>query len=40
VDPSKRHAHVVIPEGGYNRVAIDLIVTKIKDILAAEGKSD
>jgi len=37
VEPSKRHAHVVIPEGGYNRVAIDLIVTKIKDILAVEG---
>lgn len=37
VEPSKRHAHVVIPEGGYNRVAIDLIVTKIKDILVVEG---
>lgn len=40
VEPSKRHAHVVIPEGGYNRVAIDLIVTKIKDILAAEEDPD
>jgi uridine kinase len=39
VEPSKRHAHVVIPEGGYNRVAIDLIVTKIKDILAEEEDS-
>jgi uridine kinase len=40
VEPSKRHAHVVIPEGGYNRVAIDLIVTKIRDILAVEGNPD
>jgi uridine kinase len=40
VESSKRHAHVVIPEGGYNRVAIDLIVTKIRDILAAEGRAD
>ncbi|MCK4546082.1 MAG: uridine kinase [Candidatus Eisenbacteria sp.] len=39
VEPSKRHAHVVIPEGGHNRVAIDLIVTKIKDILAAGDNS-
>ena len=40
VEPSKRHAHVVIPEGGYNRVAIDLMVTKIKDILAGEERAD
>ena len=40
VEPSKRHAHVVIPEGGYNRVAIDLIVTKIRDILAVEENPD
>ena len=30
--PSKRHAHIIIPEGGHNQVAIDLIVTKIADI--------
>jgi uridine kinase len=30
--PSKRHAHVIIPEGGHNQVAIDLIATKIADI--------
>ena len=39
VEPSKRHAHIVIPRGGYNRVAIDLITTKIRDILAVEGDS-
>jgi len=31
--PSKRYAHIIIPEGGHNRVAIDLITTKILDII-------
>jgi len=33
VEPSKRYADVIIPEGGKNVVAVDLIVTKLKDIL-------
>lgn len=33
VEPTKRYADVIIPEGGENQVAIDLIVTKIKTIL-------
>jgi uridine kinase len=33
VEPSKRYADVIIPEGGHNRVAIDLLVTKIRSIL-------
>jgi uridine kinase len=32
VAPSKRHAHIIIPEGGHNQVAIDLIATKIADL--------
>jgi len=31
--PSKRYAHLIIPEGGFNKVAIDLIATKILDII-------
>ncbi len=31
--PSKRYAHIIIPEGGFNKVAIDLIATKIQDII-------
>jgi len=31
--PSKRYAHIIIPEGGFNRVAIDLIATKIRNII-------
>jgi uridine kinase len=33
VEPSKRYADIIIPEGGHNAVAIDLLVTKIGDIL-------
>jgi len=33
VEPSKRYADVIIPEGGLNFVAIDLIVTKVRDVL-------
>jgi len=31
--PSKRYAHLIIPEGGHNKVAIDLIATKILNII-------
>ena len=37
VEPSKRWADVIVPEGGHNKVAIDLIKTKIKDLLRADG---
>ena len=33
VEPSKRYANVIIPEGGYNRVALDLIVARIDSML-------
>jgi len=33
VEPTKRYADIIIPEGGQNRVAIDLMVTKIRAIL-------
>ena len=34
VEPSKRYADLVIPEGGYNFVAIDLLKTKIRALLS------
>jgi len=37
VEPSKRHADVIIPEGGHNAVAIDLVKTKIRDLLRERG---
>ncbi len=37
VEPSKRWADVIIPEGGHNRVAIDLMKTKVRDLLRERG---
>ena len=33
IEPTKRYADIIIPEGGQNRVAIDLMVTKIRSVL-------
>jgi uridine kinase len=33
VEPTKRYADVIVPEGGANHVAIDLLASKIKSIL-------
>lgn len=33
IEPTKRYADIIIPEGGQNMVAIDLMVTKIQTIL-------
>lgn len=33
VEPSKRYAHIIIPEGGTNTVAIDLLITKISSVI-------
>lgn len=33
IEPSKKYAHIIIPEGGTNTVAIDLLITKINSIL-------
>ncbi len=35
VEPSKRYADIIIPEGGFNTVAIDLVVTKLREMLRA-----
>ncbi len=33
IEPSKRYADVIVPEGGKNEVAIDLLTTKISSII-------
>ena len=33
VEPSKRYADVIIPEGGFNLTAIDMIVARVKDMI-------
>jgi uridine kinase len=37
IEPTKRYADIIIPEGGQNEVAIDLMVTKIKTILESDN---
>lgn len=33
VEPSKRYADIIVPEGGHNTVAIDFITTKLKTMM-------
>ncbi|KEJ02673.1 uridine kinase [Clostridium botulinum A2B3 87] len=33
IEPSKRYADIIIPEGGHNRVAVDMMVANIKHLL-------
>jgi len=33
VQPSKRYADVIIPKGGLNKVALDMVVARLKDLL-------
>ncbi len=40
VEPSKRYADIIIPEGGYNDVGIDLITEKIRTILARSEQAE
>jgi uridine kinase len=37
IEPSKRHADVIIPEGGHNEVGIDLVIQKIRSLVTADG---
>jgi len=34
VEPSKRYADVIIPEGGFNEVAMDMVVARIQALVA------
>jgi uridine kinase len=33
VEPSKKYADIIVPEGGENLVAIDILVTKVLALL-------
>lgn len=33
VEPSKRHADIIVPRGGENRIAIDMILAKMRELL-------
>ena len=36
VEPSKRYAHIVVPEGGKNLVALDMIMNRIQRHVEAQ----
>jgi uridine kinase len=37
VEPSKRYADIIIPEGGYNTVAVDMLLTLIRGLGARQA---
>lgn len=37
VEPSKRYADVIIPEGGLNAVALDMVIARIESLLKVTG---
>ncbi|HBY94831.1 MAG: uridine kinase [Ardenticatenaceae bacterium] len=38
VEPSKRHADIIIPRGGHNRVALDLVTARIQSLLQERAR--
>ena len=40
VEPSKRYADVIIPEGGHNKVALDMVVARVQTLLGAAEPGD
>lgn len=40
VEPSKEHADVIIPEGGHNRVALELILGRIREFIREWPRSN
>jgi len=39
VEPSKRHADVIIPQGGFNLVAIDMVADRIRSMLRQKART-
>ena len=40
VEPSKRYADVIIPEGGFNEVAIEMVAAQVRGMLAEELETE
>jgi len=40
VEPSKRYADIIIPEGGLNEVAMDMVIARIEALLKEEHKDE
>lgn|SRR5690606_18506926 len=39
VEPSKRWADVIIPEGGHNRIAVEMVIARVRDEMAERATS-
>ncbi len=39
VEPSKRYADVIIPEGGHNEIAIDMVAARLRSLVAEASAS-
>lgn len=39
VEPSKREADIIIPRGGHNRVAIQMVMSRIQDLLPDDAQA-
>ena len=39
VEPSKRHADVIVPVGGENRVALAMVIARVEQLLAGSGEA-
>ena len=37
IEPSKRHADIIIPQGGQNIIAVDILTTKVRSLLSDMG---
>jgi uridine kinase len=40
IEPSKRHADVIIPEGGLNRPALDVLLARVRELSAETAAGD
>lgn len=37
VEPSKQHADIIIPHGGQNRVAMEMVISRLRELLRQHG---
>lgn len=40
VEPSKRFANIIVPEGGFNKVAVKMLITNLRSILRSMEEND
>jgi uridine kinase len=38
IEPSKRYADIIVPQGGHNQVAIDVLTTTVEEALEKRSR--